>query len=67
MLLSWVIHIENSDGSMPPTEGHEGNLLVWTQIQSMMVSRPLDGAPDMPASGHPLCHLVIRSGPSWLL
>jgi hypothetical protein len=59
---------ENSDGSVPDhMEGREGNLPVGTQIQSLRMSGPLDGALDAPAAGHPLCRYVPRSSSSgWL-
>jgi hypothetical protein len=54
---------ENPDGLVPThMEGHEGNLPVGTQIRSLRMSDPLDGALDAPAAGHPLCHFIPRSG-----
>jgi hypothetical protein len=39
-----IILIKNMDGSMPAhTKGHEGNLPVRTQIQSLRMLGPLDG------------------------
>jgi hypothetical protein len=40
------------------TEGREGNLLVETQIRSLRMLGPLDGAPDVLATGHPLCYFI---------
>jgi hypothetical protein len=40
--------------------GHEGNLLVGTQIQNLRMSGSLDGALGVPAIGHPLCYFVSR-------
>jgi hypothetical protein len=59
---------ENPDGSMlAHTEGHEGNLLVGTQIQSLRMPGPFDVASDEPTAGHPLCLFIPRSGCSgWL-
>jgi hypothetical protein len=63
--LSWVILAENPDGSMPAhTKGHEGNLPVGSQIQSLRMLSPLDGALGEPTAGHPLCRFIPRSG--WL-
>jgi hypothetical protein len=44
------------------TEGHEGNLLVMTQIQSLRMLGPLDVAPGAPIAGHPLYRFIPRSG-----
>jgi hypothetical protein len=63
MCLSRVILVENPDGSMQAhTEGCEGNLLIETQIRSLGMLGPLDGAPGAPTTGHTLCHFVPRSG-----
>jgi hypothetical protein len=49
------------------TEGHEGNLLVNIQVQSLRMLDPLDGSLNKPAASHTLCHFVPRSGCSmWL-
>jgi hypothetical protein len=65
MRLSRIILAENPDGSMPAhMEGHEGKLLVETQIQSLRMSGFIDGAPDVPAAGHPLCRFVLCSSHS---
>jgi hypothetical protein len=53
--LPQIIHAKNLDGSMSThTEGHDGNLSFGTQIRSLRMSGPLDGASDAPATGHPL-------------
>jgi hypothetical protein len=63
MPLSWIIPIENLDGSMPAhMKERDGNLLFDTQIQSLRVLGPLDGALNAPAAGHPLCRFIPRSG-----
>jgi hypothetical protein len=49
------------------TKECEGNLLVGTQIWSLRVPGPLDGASDAPTAGHLLCRFVPRSGCSRLL
>jgi hypothetical protein len=60
--LSRVILAKNPDDSVPThTKGHEGNLLVGTQIRSLRMSGALDGALDVPATSHPLCHFVPLS------
>jgi hypothetical protein len=57
--LSRIILAENSDGSVPAhMKGREGNLMVGTQIQSLGMPSPLDGASDAPTAGHPLCRFV---------
>jgi hypothetical protein len=44
--LSWVFQAENTDGLMPAhTEGHDRNLFVGTQVLSLRILGPLDGAP----------------------
>jgi hypothetical protein len=43
------------------TKGHEENLPVRTQIQSLRVLGPLDGVLGAPTAGHPLCRFVPRS------
>jgi hypothetical protein len=49
---SYLILVESQDSSMPAhTEGHEENLPTETQIRSLRMSGPLDGAP-----GVPTCH-----------
>jgi hypothetical protein len=61
--LSRVILVENSDGLMPAhIEGHEVNLPVKTQIQSLRMLGPLDEVTDVPAVGHPLCRFVAHFG-----
>jgi hypothetical protein len=63
MHLSRVILAGNPNGSMSAhMKGHEGNLPVKTQIQSLWMSGPLDGAPDAPTVGHPFCRFIPRSG-----
>jgi hypothetical protein len=48
-------------------EEREANLSVGTQIQSFKMLGPLDGAPDVPTAGHPLCRFDPHSGCSrWL-
>jgi cellulase/cellobiase CelA1 len=56
--LFWVIPSgENLDGSaLTHTEGRKGNLLVRTQIRSLRISGPLDGAPDEPVAGQSFHH-----------
>jgi hypothetical protein len=52
--LSRIILAKNPDGSMPAhTKGCEGNLLLKTQIRSLRMSGPLDGAPDALTTGSP--------------
>jgi hypothetical protein len=36
--------------------------MVRTQIRNLRMPGPLDGAPDAPAAGDPLCHFVPCSG-----
>jgi hypothetical protein len=61
--LSLIILAENSDGLvLAHTMGHEGNLLFGTQIRSLRLPGSLDGAPDVPTAGHPLCHFISRFG-----
>jgi hypothetical protein len=63
MRLSRVILAENLDGSIPAhTKGHEGNLSVETQIQSLRIPGPLDGALGLPTTSQPLCCFVPNSG-----
>jgi hypothetical protein len=70
MRFSWVILVEDRDGSMlAHTEWHEGNLLVRTQIRSLRMLGLLNGSPGGPTAGHPLCHFVPCSSCSkrlWL-
>jgi hypothetical protein len=68
MRLSWVILEENSDVSvLAYTKGCEENLPIGTQIRSLRMSDPLNGALNAPAGGHPLCHFIPRSDCSvWL-
>jgi hypothetical protein len=55
--------MENPDGSiLAHTKGHDGNVRVGTLIQSLSMSGPLDGAPGVPTTGHPLCRFVPYSG-----
>jgi hypothetical protein len=61
--LSQVILAENPDGSMPAhMKGREGNLTIGTQMRSLRVLGPLNGAPDAPVDGHSLCCFIPRSG-----
>jgi hypothetical protein len=54
---------ENLDSSMPAhTKGREENLPVETQIRSLRILGPLDGAPGTPTIGHPLCCFIPCSG-----
>jgi hypothetical protein len=46
------------------TERRDGNHLFKTQLQSLKMPGPLDGAPDAPAAGHPLCHFIPHYGRS---
>jgi hypothetical protein len=68
MRLSRVILEENPDGLITAhMKGREENLLVGTQIRSLRMSGPLDGAPGAPTAGHPLCCFVPHFGCSgWL-
>jgi hypothetical protein len=62
MCLSQVIIEENPDGSMPAhTKGREGNLPVGTQIRTLRMLGPLDGALGETTVGHPFCRFVPRS------
>jgi hypothetical protein len=54
---------ENPNGSvLAHTEVCEENILAETQIRSLRMLGPLDGAPDALVACHPLCHFVPRSG-----
>jgi hypothetical protein len=44
------------------TKGDEGNLSAGTQIRSLRMPGPLDGAPDAPTTGDPFYHFIPRSG-----
>jgi hypothetical protein len=56
---------ENPNGLVPGhMERRERNLPVGTQIQSLRMLSPLDGAPDALAVVHHLFHFVPRSGRS---
>jgi hypothetical protein len=68
MRLSQVILVKTPEVLMAAhMKGHESNLPVETQIRSLMMSGPLNGATDVPAAGHPLCCFVPRSSCSrWL-
>jgi hypothetical protein len=59
---------ENQNGSVTAhTMGREGSLPIRTQIQSLRMLGPLNGAPNKPVSGHPLCYFIPHSGCSgWL-
>jgi hypothetical protein len=59
---------ENPNGSVPThTEECEENLPVRTQIQSIRMLGPFDGALDTPATVNPLCRFIPRSGCSMRL
>jgi hypothetical protein len=59
---------ENPDGQVPfHMKGREGIHHAGTQIRNLRMSSPLDGAPDVPAAGHPLCCFIPCSVCSGLL
>jgi hypothetical protein len=61
--VSQIISVENLDGLMAAhTEGRDRNLPFGTQIRSLMMLGPLNGAPDAPTASHPLCRFIPRSG-----
>jgi hypothetical protein len=65
MRLSRVILAKNLDGSMPAhTKGLEENLPVGTQIRSLKMLGPLDGAPNALTASQPF---VSHCSLLWLL
>jgi hypothetical protein len=61
--LSQVILTEIPDDSLAThMNGHEGNLLVVTEILNLRTPGPLGGTLGALATGHPLCRFVPLSG-----
>jgi hypothetical protein len=62
MRLTRVILAEILDGSvLALTKGRGGDLPVRTQIRSLRMLGPLEGAMDVSGAGHPLCCFIHRS------